>query len=44
MRLILAWLLFNLDLELDDKSKNWAHELKVFSVWEKKPLLVNLKV
>ena len=43
MRLILARLFFNFDLELDDKSKNWAHELKVFSLWEKMPLLVRLK-
>jgi hypothetical protein len=43
MRLILARVLFNFDLEWDDKSKNWANDLKAFSLWQKTPLLVNLK-
>jgi len=43
MRLILVRFLFNFDLGLDERSKNWAHELKVFSLWEKAPLLVKLK-
>lgn len=43
MRLILAKVLFNFDLELDDKSKEWMTEQKVFTLWEKPSLFVKLK-
>lgn len=42
MRLILARLLWNFDLELDERSKSWAHNMKSFILWEKPPLLVKL--
>lgn len=43
MRLILAKLLWNFDVELCEESKNWATEQKVFILWEKGPLMVRLK-
>jgi len=42
MRLILARLLWNFDLELDEKSGSW-HEQKVKALWGKRPLMVHLK-
>lgn len=42
MRLILAKVLFNFDLELEDKSKNWMENQKVFTLWEKPSLMVKL--
>ncbi|VUC29307.1 unnamed protein product [Clonostachys rosea] len=42
MRLLLAQLLYNFDLELCEESKDWADQ-KVFVLWEKKPLLCKLK-
>ncbi|OCK73458.1 cytochrome P450 monooxygenase-like protein [Lepidopterella palustris CBS 459.81] len=42
MRLILALLLFEFDLELDDKTEKW-NEARVFIIWEKKPLWIRLK-
>ncbi|KAB8292426.1 hypothetical protein EYC80_008152 [Monilinia laxa] len=43
MRLILARIIWNFDLEMVDESKNWAKNMKVFLLWEKLPLYVNLK-
>lgn len=42
MRLILAKLLWNYDLELCPETGDWA-EQKVFILWEKRPLFVELK-
>jgi cytochrome P450 len=42
MRLILAKILYNFDLELDEKTGDWTDQ-KVFILWEKHPLLVKLK-
>ncbi len=42
MRLILARILFNFDIELVDPSDNWMDQ-QVFSIWHKKPLMVYLK-
>jgi cytochrome P450 len=42
MRLILAKVLFNFDLELDESMGEWTDQ-KVFVLWEKHPLLVKLK-
>jgi hypothetical protein len=42
MRLLLAQLLYNFDLELSEESKDWSDQ-KVFVLWEKKPLLCKLK-
>ncbi|KAF1941734.1 cytochrome P450 monooxygenase-like protein [Clathrospora elynae] len=40
MRLVLAKLLFKFDLELVDKEKDWFGEQKLFTLWEKGPLMV----
>jgi averantin hydroxylase len=42
MRLILAKVLYNFDLELDAKTGQWMDQ-KLYILWEKKPLWVNLK-
>lgn len=42
MRLILAVLLFEYDLELSDTSRNWS-EQKSFALWIKKPLMIYAK-
>jgi len=41
MRLVLAALVLNFDFKLDEKCKNWT-EQKVYLLWEKKPLLLEL--
>lgn len=43
MRLILARLLWNFDLELQSKCKNWIAEQKTYTLWEKGNLDVKLK-
>ncbi|KIW01823.1 uncharacterized protein PV09_06675 [Verruconis gallopava] len=43
MRIILARLLWNFDLELCDESRNWR-EQKAFILYEKPPLMVKLTV
>ena len=43
MRLILAKVVYNFDLELDEAhTGDWAHQ-KAFILWDKKPLWVRLK-
>lgn len=41
MRLILAQVLWNFDMELAPESDNWASQ-KIFSLWQKGPLYVKL--
>lgn len=41
MRLILSKVLFNFDLELCTESKDWI-EQEIFTLWQKKPLMVKL--
>ncbi|ELR05414.1 hypothetical protein VC83_03574 [Pseudogymnoascus destructans] len=41
MRLILAQVLWNFDMELAPESDNWANQ-KIFSFWQKGPLYVKL--
>ncbi|KFY92053.1 hypothetical protein V500_04337 [Pseudogymnoascus sp. VKM F-4518 (FW-2643)] len=41
MRLILAQVIWNFDMELAAESENWADQ-KIFSLWEKEPLQVKL--
>jgi hypothetical protein len=41
MRLIMAHLLFNFDLELMPESNKWLDQ-KVFTTWEKNDLMVRL--
>ena len=43
MRIILARVLFEFDLELMESSKSWLGDLKNFLLWEKDPLMVKLK-
>ncbi|TVY67409.1 Cytochrome P450 monooxygenase aclL [Lachnellula suecica] len=43
MRLILARLLWNFDLELDARSENWTDGMKMYILWEKPALYVKLK-
>ncbi|APA13827.1 hypothetical protein SS1G_13923 [Sclerotinia sclerotiorum 1980 UF-70] len=43
MRLILARILWNFDLELAPESKNWGEDMKIFLLWEKPELLVRLR-
>lgn len=42
MRLILASVLLSFDFELRTESMDWTDQ-KVFLVWEKSPLMVNVK-
>jgi hypothetical protein len=42
MRLIMARLLWNFDLALDEESANW-NEQKIYGLWEKPPLKVFVK-
>lgn len=43
MRLILAKVLFNFDIELVDKQENWMSGQKVYTLWEKPALEVRLR-
>lgn len=43
MRLILAKVLFNFDLELVDPKQDWMKGQRVFTLWEKPSLMVRLK-
>jgi cytochrome P450 len=42
IRLILARLLFNFDMELCDESKDWLNQ-KTYLVWQKPALMVRLR-
>ncbi|KAH7306093.1 cytochrome P450 [Rhexocercosporidium sp. MPI-PUGE-AT-0058] len=42
MRLILARVLWNFDLELDEESRSWTDNMKMFMLWEKPKLFVKL--
>jgi hypothetical protein len=43
MRVILARLVWNFDVENAAETSKWIEQNKVFSLWEKPPLLVLLK-
>jgi cytochrome P450 len=43
MRVILARLLWNFDIELSKESNNWIEEIKVFMIYQRRPLMVKLK-
>lgn len=43
MRIVLARLLFEFDLELMEPSKSWLENLKNFNLWQKDPLMVKLR-
>jgi hypothetical protein len=42
MKVILARIIFNFDLELVDEKANWLDQ-KVFILWRKDPLMVKVK-
>ncbi|RDW60756.1 hypothetical protein BP6252_12139 [Coleophoma cylindrospora] len=42
MRVIIARLIWNFDMELSQESMNWMESLKIFGLWEKLPLMVKL--
>jgi hypothetical protein len=43
IRLILSKVLFNFDLELLPECRNWIADQKIYSLWEKIPLMVKIK-
>ena len=43
MRIILAKLVWNFDMELCEESQDWAKAIKVFMILQRGPLLVRLK-
>lgn len=42
MRLILARVIWNFDLEIDEKSRRWAADARLYTLWDKPPLYVHL--
>ena len=42
MRIILARMIFNFDISLDERSTNWDSNMNVFVFWEKPSLYVHL--
>jgi hypothetical protein len=43
MRLLLSKVLFNFDLELCPGMEDWIDKQKVYTLWQKTPLMVNVK-
>jgi len=43
MRLFMSKVLFNFDLKLLPESRNWIADQKIYSLWEKTPLMVKIK-
>jgi hypothetical protein len=43
MRLTLAHLVFDLDMEITDESRNWRDRLIPYNLWYKAPLYVRIK-
>lgn len=41
--MVLAKVFFNFDMELADPSEDWWNTQNTFFVWQKKPLMVNLR-
>jgi len=42
MRVIMARVLWNFDLELCEESRDWAERLKIYQLWAKEPLMVKI--
>lgn len=42
MRLVLARMLFNFDMILHDKDRNWMADQKAYNIWSKTAVLVRL--
>ena len=43
MRLIISKVLYSFDLQLCPESDDWANQ-RVFTLWEKRPLMCKLRV
>lgn len=43
MRLILANIIYNFDLDLEDDSQGWIERQKTFNVWDRGPLNVRIR-
>ncbi|KAI1821980.1 putative cytochrome P450 monooxygenase [Xylaria intraflava] len=43
MRLILAKMIYNFDMDMVDESREWLGSQKVYDLWDKGPLDINLK-
>jgi len=43
MRVILAKVLFHFDMHLQTESKDWLSQNKLYTLWEKPALMVELK-
>ncbi|KAK8007049.1 hypothetical protein PG989_001039 [Apiospora arundinis] len=39
MRMILARMLFNFEITLDERCRNWAVDMPIYTLWEKPPIL-----
>jgi cytochrome P450 len=44
MRLVITKLLWNFDFKLTEGSRGWAEGQRVFSLWEKRPLELIVKI
>jgi cytochrome P450 len=42
MRLIITKVLYNFDLELCPESEGWMENQRVFTLWQKTPLMVKV--
>lgn len=42
MRLILARMVFEFDMELSERSKHWKENAMGYTIWAKQPLYVRL--
>lgn len=42
MRLVLARMLFNFDMVLNDESRDWMENQKAYNIWSKPPLHIRL--
>lgn len=42
MRVILARILWNFDVELCEESRDWIEKLQIYTLWKKQPLMVKL--
>lgn len=42
MRLILARVIFNFDMQIAEDSKGWMERQKVYLFWQKEPLNIHL--
>lgn len=43
MRMVMARLLWNFDIELQDEKLDWVTHQRVYMVYEKGPLMIRLK-